>query len=245
MKLKLLGYSTAITFLLFISYFFITKEITVEEIKKKNTASITELAEAGNVHAQRIVGMIYEKGNEEIDADIEKAKSWYEKSAAQNDADSQYLIGFIYETKTNVSENIEKAKRYYKQAAAQNHPKALTRLAHMYKEGLNGFSKDALQAKKLYEQAAEQEDEEAQYSLATFYLLGQEVEQDYLKALHLFERSSTKNHMDSQYELGKMYEKGLGVRQDRAKAKEWYGKVCDGGFQKGCDEYRRLNEAGF
>lgn len=173
MKLKLLGYSTAITFLLFISYFFITKEITVEEIKKKNTASITELA------------------------------------------------------------------------AAQNHPKALTRLAYMYKEGLNGFFKDVLQAKKLYEQAAEQEDEEAQYSLATFYLLGQEVEQDYLKALHLFERSSPKNHVDSQYELGKMYEKRLGVRQDRAKAKEWYGKVCDGGFQKGCEEYRRINEAGF
>lgn len=245
MKLKLLSYSVAIVFLFLISYFFITKEITVEEIKRKDITFITDLADKGNVDAQRVLGMIYEKGNEKIDFNIEKSKGWYEKAAAQKDAYSQYLLGFIYETKLDVSDRFEKAKEYYKQAAAQNHPKALTRLAHMHRDGLHGFSKDSLQAKKLYEQAAEQGDEEAQYSLGTFYLLGQVVEKDYLKALGLFEKSSIKNHTDSQFELAKMYEKGLGVRQDKEKAKEWYGKVCDAGFQTGCNEYRRLNEAGF
>lgn len=245
MKPKIVGYSVALALLLLISYFFVSKEITIEKIKRKDLASIIELAKEGNIDAQRELGIRYENGNEKTEPDIEKAKEWYAVAAAQNDASSQYLLGFIYETKLNVSEGIEKAKSYYKQAATQSHPKALTRLAHMYRDGLYGYPKDNPQAKKLYEQAAEQGDEIAQYSLANFYLLGQGVEQNYLKALSLFEKAATSNHSDSQFELGKMYEKGLGVRQDREKAKEWYGKVCDGGFQHGCEEYRRLNEAGF
>ncbi|MFZ7255361.1 MULTISPECIES: SEL1-like repeat protein [Avibacterium] len=40
------------------------------------------------------------------------------------------------------------------------------------------------------------------------------------------------------------YEYGLGVKQDKRKAKEYYGLVCDSGEQLGCDNYRKLNEAG-
>ena len=42
-----------------------------------------------------------------------------------------------------------------------------------------------------------------------------------------------------------MYAKGEGVRQDYKKAKEWFGKACDGGYQKGCDNYKILNQQGY
>ena len=42
-----------------------------------------------------------------------------------------------------------------------------------------------------------------------------------------------------------MHEKGQGGPQDKRAAKEWFRKVCDGGYQDGCGKYRELNEAGF
>lgn len=44
-----------------------------------------------------------------------------------------------------------------------------------------------------------------------------------------------------QYNLGLMHLNGKGVLKDRAIAKEWFGKSCDNGNQKGCDRYRELN----
>jgi hypothetical protein len=32
-----------------------------------------------------------------------------------------------------------------------------------------------------------------------------------------------------------------GVRQDKGQAKEWFGKACDNGYQKGCEVYGKLN----
>lgn len=45
--------------------------------------------------------------------------------------------------------------------------------------------------------------------------------------------------------VGLLYEKGEGVSQSLVKAKEWFGKACDNGYQKGCDSYRKLNETGY
>ncbi len=38
--------------------------------------------------------------------------------------------------------------------------------------------------------------------------------------------------------LGVFYTYGKGVRQDKAKARELFGKACDMGNQKGCDNYK-------
>lgn len=45
--------------------------------------------------------------------------------------------------------------------------------------------------------------------------------------------------------LGVRYEEGEGVKQNKSKAKELYGKACDMKLQLGCEEYKRLNEAGY
>ena len=47
---------------------------------------------------------------------------------------------------------------------------------------------------------------------------------------------------EAQVALGAMYNLGEGVRQNYIVAKEYFGKACDGGLQKGCDGYRLLNE---
>ena len=45
--------------------------------------------------------------------------------------------------------------------------------------------------------------------------------------------------------LGSLYADGRGVKQNKKVSKEYYGKACDLGIQKGCDEYRELNEQGY
>ena len=42
-----------------------------------------------------------------------------------------------------------------------------------------------------------------------------------------------------------MYDNGYGVKQDKKIAKEYFGKACDGGNQKGCDKYKILNQHGY
>ena len=59
------------------------------------------------------------------------------------------------------------------------------------------------------------------------------------------EHAAGRGEAMAQYKLGLMYARGHGVRQDKRTAKEWFGKACDAGLQYGCDEYRKLNEAGF
>ena len=45
--------------------------------------------------------------------------------------------------------------------------------------------------------------------------------------------------------LGEMYYYGRGIRQNHTLAKEWFGKACQNGLQKGCNAYRILNQAGY
>lgn len=42
--------------------------------------------------------------------------------------------------------------------------------------------------------------------------------------------------------VGIAYDNGRGVKQDYEKAKEYYGKACDLGFQKACDNYASVNK---
>jgi TPR repeat protein len=75
------------------------------------------------------------------------------------------------------------------------------------------------------------------------YFTGNGVRQDYHKAKQWYEKAAKQGAVGSQYMLGYMYENGLGVRQNLSEAKEWYGKACDNGYQKGCEDYARLNRS--
>ncbi len=71
------------------------------------------------------------------------------------------------------------------------------------------------------------------------------IPHDYVRARQWYEKAAAQGDAEAQYNLGVMYDEGQGVRQNKRTAKEWFGKACDNGHQTGCDEYRKLNEAGF
>ena len=68
---------------------------------------------------------------------------------------------------------------------------------------------------------------------------------DYKTAFIIFKDLAKKVDIEAQYNLGAMYSIGQDVRQDKKIAKEWFGKACDGGYQKDCDTYKILNQQGY
>ena len=74
------------------------------------------------------------------------------------------------------------------------------------------------------------------------YYKGLGVRHDYSKTVEWYTKAAKQGHAKAQFNLGLMYAKGEVVRQNYIVAKEYFGKACDGGLQKGCDGYRLLNE---
>ena len=87
-------------------------------------------------------------------------------------------------------------------------------------------------------QQAENGDKNAQAKLADYY----DDKQDYQQAFNWYQKSANQGYATAQYNLGVMYDEGQGVRQNKVTAKEWFGKACDNGEQKGCDNYKLLNQ---
>jgi TPR repeat protein len=78
-------------------------------------------------------------------------------------------------------------------------------------------------------QAAEQGDAKSQVDLATAYLVGNSVRQDYAEALKWCRKSADQGNADAQTLLGSMYAKGDGVLQNHAEAAKWFRKAADQG----------------
>ena len=93
---------------------------------------------------------------------------------------------------------------------------------------------------------AEQGNVDYQLEVGRIYYEGEGVRQDLVLSRRMFQKAANKGDIRGQMLLGFFYENGLGgLRQNRATAKELFGKTCDKGFQRGCDEYRRLNKRGY
>ena len=103
-------------------------------------------------------------------------------------------------------------------------------------------SNDSEETIKYWEEEANQGDVTAQFIIARTYYYNVK---DYKKAIEWWEKAATQGDAMVQNNLGLMYYKGEGVRQDKKIAKEWFGKACDGGDQKGCDNYKILNQQGY
>lgn len=121
---------------------------------------------------------------------------------------------------------------------------AQSSLGAMYYFGL-GVPHDFGLAKVWIEKAAHQGHSGAQFLLGEMYSQGKGVRRDYALAKIWLEKSARQENAMGQFGLGIMYSQGQGVRQNHVSAKEWYGRACDNGFQLGCDEFKKLNEAGW
>ncbi len=150
---------------------------------------------------------------------IFSAIEWFTKSSKLGYSDSQYMLGMIYDTLGEDSNQSDKAISYYEQAAAQDHPYAQYALAMNALE-VENYNK----AEFFLEKAARQ-----QYALAAFSLGKLYHERDPkhpLKAFEWFMVAARQGHTEACYYVGLYYQYGKSVHENIDEAIAWYEKAA-------------------
>ena len=114
----------------------------------KNYKEFFQLAKSGDVDSQTLLGEMYLKGSGGVKVDTDKAFYWLAKASNSNDAQAQYLLGYMYENGIKVAVNISRAVTLYKKAAKRGDILAQYSLAMIYKEGKGEVEKDAYRYRK-------------------------------------------------------------------------------------------------
>ena len=112
-------------------------------------------AERGDASAQCLLAMCYDLSNcEGIPHDYVKARKWYEKAAAQGDADAQFNLGVMYRQGKGVRQDYVKARKWYEKAAAQGDADAQNNLGALYHNG-QGVRQNKRTAKEWFGKACD------------------------------------------------------------------------------------------
>lgn len=217
---------------------------------KKAFEYIRKIADKGFAFAQRDMGRMYLNGIG-IEENEKKAFEWYMKAAEQNYTSAQFQIARMYLKGEGVEQNYQSAFEWFIKVAEKNNIKEEEKedkeknigaqyiVGSMYLNG-DGVKKNIQEAILWLTKAAEQGHTDAQMKLWAIY----SGNEDYKQALKWLKIASEQENGIAQLNFGLAYELGKGVRQDLSLAKEWYGKACDNGVQKGCELYKELNEKG-
>ncbi len=147
------------------------------------------------------------------------AIEWFSKAADLGYSDSQYMLGMIYETLGDDSNQTDKAIPYYEKAAAQDHPYAQYALAMIALE-----KEDYRKAEFFLERAARQQYILAAFSLAK--LLHERDKKHPIRAFEWFMVAAKQGHVEASYYVGYYYQYGKGVPQNLEEAVNWYQKAA-------------------
>lgn len=98
------------------------------------------LAEKGDASAQYNMGVLYDQGYG-VKQDVDTARQWYLKAAAQHFAKAEHNLGIIYKSGKGVEADASEAAHWFRRAARDGEPAAQNNLAVMYVRG-DGVPKD-------------------------------------------------------------------------------------------------------
>ncbi|EPE94410.1 serine/threonine protein kinase [Rhizobium grahamii] len=91
--------------------------------KDRIVASLTLAADSGYAQASKALGNAYYYGTG-VDASLEKAESYRENAARQNDPEAQYLLGMMLLQSTGDSENDARGRQWLEKSATGGYPLA-------------------------------------------------------------------------------------------------------------------------
>ncbi|MFH1725002.1 MAG: RDD family protein [Elusimicrobiota bacterium] len=152
-------------------------------------------------------------------------------AAEDGDAESQNLVGMLYEHGKGVEQDQRQAMSWFRKAAAQGQPHAQRNLGLMHAMG-KGVPQDAGKAAEWYRKAAEGGHVNAQLDLGVMYTEGRGVPKDYSQALKWFRIAARHGNDSSQANLGAMYAEGWGVPKDPVEAYKWLHLAASQGLPR-------------
>lgn len=160
--------------------------------------------------------LMYENNRE----DDRQACELFRQAAERGYAESQYRLGYCYESGRGVTQDPGRANEWYLKAAGQGYVHAQYKLGHSFRVG-RGAPVDLAKALHWYARAAEQGDAEAQYNLALFYATGQGTAPDLQNALLWYRKAADQDMAAAQYEMAARYRDGNGVQSDLVESYKW------------------------
>lgn len=181
-------------------------------------------AEAGDIRAQRELGLRYLKGRG-IPQNSTLAVTWLTKAADAGDPVAQYEIGAMYDYGIGVARDSSIALRWYRKSAEQGYPKAQNSLGDLYYNG-EGAPVDHQQAYDWYRKAADQGNRDAQNNLGEMLLQGEGAQLNVADGIHWIRKSADQGYARAQKNLGDLFLEGKGVEKSFAQAIIWYQRAA-------------------
>ncbi|NTU58973.1 MAG: sel1 repeat family protein [Chlorobiaceae bacterium] len=173
------------------------------------------------------------------------ALSILRQKAEQGDSWGQDLLGTLYYFGgLGLKQDYVEAAKWFRLSARQGYAEAEYFLGREYYGGQAG-EQNYVEAAKWFRLAAEQGHAAAQFNLGVMYSNGQGVKQDSFAAVKWYQQAAAQGSAEAQFNLGVACTNGNGVEKNLKAAKEWYQKACDNGLQRGCSQYRILEQKGF
>lgn len=179
-------------------------------------------AERGDAKAQQHMGSVSLARR-----DYRSAKAWAERSAAQNHAAGQLLLGRLYQDGQGVKQDQRRGLELISQAADQGLAEARFSAGLAYLNGL-GTSPDPARAERYLKLAAVDGHIASHLALATLHESQGEPQQ----ARHWLRQAARKGSAEAQFLLGQSYASGSTGAVDNQEAYVWYSLAVLNGNAK-------------
>lgn len=161
--------------------------------------------------------------------DLLKAKEYFEKSAALDNADALYGLGRLYLNKDFAESDTQKALDYLITAAQKGHGYAQYTLGKLFLKG-EIVKQNVDYAMRWLEEAVRQDNTDAECLLGKVLLQGEVTEQDTERAVDLLTKARERGSSYAAYLLGKAYLDGMALPQDIPEAIRLLTESADKGF---------------
>ena len=187
-------------------------------------------AKAENVSAISYLGRLYLYGVH-VKQDVARGLAYYERGAAEFDAESLNRLGRHWILKDNsTAQERSKGAAYLEQAARQGHRDSIVKLVEYYR-GLFGDTPQPEKAVALMERALAIPDVNAEipFMLGEAYATGDGAAKDEQRAFQLFARAAGLNYRDALVKLGEAYKYGIGVKRRPMKSYRFYRQAASAG----------------
>ncbi len=149
-------------------------------------------AEAGDAHAQNLLGEAYHAGKG-VPKNAAEAAIWYRKAAEQGDANAQLGLAVLLYKGEGVRTNAAEAIKWFLKSADQGDRYAQCFLGTMYDLG-EDVPKSPGEALKWYRKAADQGLDSAQFDLGEMYAAGRGIDRDYVEAFKWLTLAGASGH---------------------------------------------------
>lgn len=147
------------------------------------------------------------------------------RKAKQGDAESQGLLGYLYETGRGVPQSFPEALRWYGEAARNGSAIAMYCLGRLHENG-RGAQQDFGKAAQYYSKAARRGEQRSQGRLGYLYETGHGVPQSSRDAADCYRKAAERGDAFAQYRLGMMHLTGQGAPRNPVRAEELFRKAA-------------------